>query len=729
MNQDPHSNQDQNFEISDHSELSESQIAGQAGHDLVSAQNQGSGNIFQGVTFNLLGQSSPSSSNLLDRKAYRNRQALLYKVKHYWIQGILERSQAHHPLIPIRHHEDPSALVQPWSLSAQETFENPQPQAPNISPLSAIEIFDRSINCRNLLILGEPGSGKTITLISLAKILLERAEQDTEQALPVIFNLSSWNPQQTSLEDWLTHELTMKYQVPTQVGLSWIHEDRLLLLLDGLDEMQSRHRNRCIDQINRFRQEHCVGIIVTCRTNDYDILDNRFNFQNAIHLCPLDINQILTSLGNHQEQSPELLSILEQDCAFRDLAQNPLMLSLLLQALTVTASNPLDGSTPQDINHHYVLEFYSERMVSRLVATSQYSKAQVLQWLTSLATEMTKSSRSIFLIESLQPSCLKTPLLQILYWMGVKSLVVAPWGAMHVGLLTGQQGYDLMISSTRNLYGMAFGFLGGLIYGVLGGILAYTVTDKTNKFLGRCLNGLLLGSIYGPAFAWAHHGWTFGLAYAFIYSIVGFLIYDLLHADHAVESVENIRFSWRQSSKVSIWGILIGLAFYIGTPNDLLPSMAFGFMIAFTFGFENKDVVGMTAYPNQGLINSATNCARLFFTIGSLTSIVLATLIVVDAHQNPMQHADYTIYVILNGLYFGAFSSLIGGQGAGIICIKHLVLRILIYISQGGPWNYAKFLDQSANFLLLKKVGGGYVFVHRLLLEYFGSSGIAGVKN
>jgi hypothetical protein len=37
------------------------------------------------------------------------------------------------------------------------------------------------------------------------------------------------------------------------------------------------------------------------------------------------------------------------------------------------------------------------------------------------------------------------------------------------------------------------------------------------------------------------------------------------------------------------------------------------------------------------------------------------------------------------------------------------------------PWNYPRFLDYAAEQILLRKVGGGYIFVHRLLLEYFAS--------
>jgi hypothetical protein len=39
------------------------------------------------------------------------------------------------------------------------------------------------------------------------------------------------------------------------------------------------------------------------------------------------------------------------------------------------------------------------------------------------------------------------------------------------------------------------------------------------------------------------------------------------------------------------------------------------------------------------------------------------------------------------------------------------------------PWGLVRFLDYAAERVLLRKVGGGYIFVHRLLLEYFAQEG------
>src|SRR5205814_7156375 len=81
----------------------------------------------------------------------------------------------------------------------------------------------------------------------------------------------------------------------------------------------------------------------------------------------------------------------------------------------------------------------------------------------------------------------------------------------------------------------------------------------------------------------------------------------------------------------------------------------------------------------------------------------------------------------------GMFSTLLIGLGGGLLsgllsggeaCVKHFVLRFFLWRSKLVPWNYPEFLDYAAECILLRKVGGGYIFVHRLLLDYFASLNI-----
>ncbi len=60
------------------------------------------------------------------------------------------------------------------------------------------------------------------------------------------------------------------------------------------------------------------------------------------------------------------------------------------------------------------------------------------------------------------------------------------------------------------------------------------------------------------------------------------------------------------------------------------------------------------------------------------------------------------------GFYFG-----------GAAYIKHIVLRLILSLKGDIPWNLAHFLDYAAERALLRKIGGGYIFIHWTLLEYF----------
>jgi hypothetical protein len=76
------------------------------------------------------------------------------------------------------------------------------------------------------------------------------------------------------------------------------------------------------------------------------------------------------------------------------------------------------------------------------------------------------------------------------------------------------------------------------------------------------------------------------------------------------------------------------------------------------------------------------------------------------------------------GLVFGPVFVLVGGlvggmQTGGETCLKHIVLRLALIRNGSTPWNYVRFLDYASERILLRKVGGGYAFIHRMLLDHF----------
>ena len=70
---------------------------------------------------------------------------------------------------------------------------------------------------------------------------------------------------------------------------------------------------------------------------------------------------------------------------------------------------------------------------------------------------------------------------------------------------------------------------------------------------------------------------------------------------------------------------------------------------------------------------------------------------------------------------FGLLAAIaLGGWFGGIDAADHAILRLILARKGYAPLNYARFLDYAADELnFLQKVGGGYIFIHRYLLEYF----------
>jgi hypothetical protein len=65
-------------------------------------------------------------------------------------------------------------------------------------------------------------------------------------------------------------------------------------------------------------------------------------------------------------------------------------------------------------------------------------------------------------------------------------------------------------------------------------------------------------------------------------------------------------------------------------------------------------------------------------------------------------------FVVLVALWFG-----------GLEVIRLYTLRFMLWRQGHMPSNYARFLDHCVDLIFLRRVGGGYIFIHRYLLEYF----------
>lgn len=130
----------------------------------------------------------------------------------------------------------------------------------------------------------------------------------------------------------------------------------------------------------------------------------------------------------------------------------------------------------------------------------------------------------------------------------------------------------------------------------------------------------------------------------------------------------------------------------------------------FMLGFSMEEIENKT-YPNQGIRESIKNCAKYILSVNLILTVSI--LILSFAENNIHLFLEFWVPCLFLGIPFGFY------YGGGIEVMRHYNLCLGLYQSKKTPWNYTKFLDSCVDRILLQKVGGGYIFIHRMLLEYF----------
>ncbi|MEM8677236.1 MAG: NACHT domain-containing protein, partial [Cyanobacteria bacterium P01_G01_bin.67] len=360
-------------------------------------------------------------NNNQTRLEYRNRQTLLNKVNNFWIKGVLEKSLLNQILIELNLEERPGAASYPWNISLQSPNNKPKPLPQGTK---IIDIFQQIDEGESLLILGEPGAGKTTTLLDLTRELIDRAKKNDEDSIPVVFNLSSWKVNKRKFADWLVEELNSQYKVPNKIARSFIKHDRLLLLLDGLDEVEAGCRDDYINALNQFRQQHCPKIVVCSRIKDYETLDKSLQFQKAICLRLLTLEQVRCYLNSLGFNITGLKALIEKDEALQELAKSPLMLNVMILAYQGVDIEDMPETNVIEERQTRLFDDYIGRMLNYdrtfiYQASSKnrhkYAKEYAKSWLIWLAKKMSHESKTVFLIERIQPTCINKPVDKLLY--------------------------------------------------------------------------------------------------------------------------------------------------------------------------------------------------------------------------------------------------------------------------------------------------------------------------
>jgi DNA polymerase III delta prime subunit len=664
-------------------------------------------------------------------KDRRRQLHLLEKVRRFWVQGVLEKSIHDATLIEIACIRHDQAIKRPWDdvLHPAVYQETKKDECRNIG-----EIYESAD--RALLILGEPGSGKTTTLITLAGELIARAEMNSLEPIPVIFSLASWVERRAALADWIVEELITKYQVPAKRARRWLMDERLLPLLDSFDEVPDRYRNDCILAINHFRvNQGSSGLVICSRTREYEAASARFVLGKAILLQPLSQDQIVTYLEAAGPQLANLRQAIAQNDALREIARSPLMLSVI--AFSYRDAGPIDiedRELSEDDLRQRLFGSYVRHMFQRRSQHQDYSQAQTKRWLGWLARQLSFHNQTIFHIEQLQPSWLPSRRLRWLY-MFISGLFTGLFGGVVILLLmqllrhttpffpeSTSANLETALPVTLEWAEILVIFTGNVILALLTTFIMIiyfehrrrvgteTILDVRQRQQQVAVVGLVTGLLSLAVVAWFEivlWAIVWGLAEAVLFMTIARGIYGWSYR-YEIRTVEGLTWSWSGAVRLALLGLFLTVLSELierslGGGSTVFRTLLTFVLATLLLGGLQRRRLNTLNYPYQGIWLTV----RSAITAGSMVGLLLGAV---------NWYLRDAITGLLTGLLVALlFVSLFGGGNV----VQHFLVRFLLWRNNCIPRGYARFLDHATSLIFVRKVGGGYIFVHSLLQGYF----------
>lgn len=371
-----------------------------------------------------------------------------------------------------------------------------------------------------------------------------------------------------------------------------------------------------------------------------------------------------------------------------------------------------------------------------------YTQEQATLWLSRLARGMQRHGQTVFQIEQLQPSWLSERRKVSTY--GLASRFVDSFlAALGAGCLV--TGLDLFSDSRVSAVGFTFFVLTASWFAALAlffadrtliksttGSISQPIKEYAKTFLRRIvrilLYSLLLGIFYSPILFSS----AFFSSVCWGTSIVFGILRGSLHGESLRTGATDIstveRVAWSPRGALAAIGVLfllmaissIQLITGLGCITSLIilpfvPLIFGAFITLPLFGAFRVVLWEGKVSSNAGI---KTSLGTAFAVSSKLAAAVtVAIFCALGLTNTGGELATEVGASLLFGLGYGFLAFAWYG---GIDVLRHYILRFLLSRKGYIPWGLPAFLNFCTDELhVLQQVGGGYMFLHRYLLEYF----------
>ena len=642
-------------------------------------------------------------------------QALISRVSEMYIECVFNQSLIHGVYMELDYDLCRDVVPQPKGSLAQDR----EP----ITDQTIIDVFDQYQG--QLLLLGSAGSGKTTTLLRLAKELLARATENSASPIPIVLDLSSWVPEQADFLIWLTHEICRQYNNVSTLALNEYYikkGKRIVFLLDGLDEIQTnQNRSLCVESINQFQETYAAQMVVCCRANAYEELPHLIRLGIGITLKQLTAQQIEKYLEtlpmvaknvkgiNEHEGTAEIQCAIRQYKVINELAQSPLMLSLMPIAYAGLTHDQIGRGEDFEKSQEDLIEQFVTNVFKRIPEMSQvYEKEEALHWFSFIAQGLNAHGREqTFYIESLQPTWCPDQKTYRNYHITITVLLCFCL-ALFSGFIGGAIGW-LQGAWLQGL--LVMGCI-GLSLGLLRQLMAETEIKATKQ----------------QVLQWDLHAWIKPLKMVLRDGLIWYLLIVLgLSRDKIDLQIDRYFPMGAWVERVYGWiEYIAAWSDYIFIDNILIMGGCFAFAFALlnqtqkgalSSLFKEVAYTSKTYPPPDKVLIQATKEQLvqgiiIFLVCGFLVSFVCSLIF------------EWYAGVAVGGLVGLSLGVMVAWSTTIENTIKHYTLRF--FLAQLGHLPYAFSTQELVNYLdwmedrwLWHRVGRGWRFHHKVILEYF----------
>jgi hypothetical protein len=733
-----------------------------------------------------------------DRPPLRVR--LADQVQQEWIKKHLDEPVAGAPLNP-RLVERPDAVS-----GARQAHVNPprRPELPLPDGTTVTEVA-RQHGWR-LLILGEPGAGKTIALLGLTRDLLNGFDPKSGDPVPVVFDLSSWAKLRRPLAEWLVEELQQQYGLLPEYATYAVARCDIAPMLIGLDRVAAEHRDACVAAINEFRTgPRDVPLVVSSRTSDYDAASVTVQRGGAVVVQPLTHQQVDTYLENAGLAFTGLRAAVRRDPSLLALLTTPLMLGI---ATKVYRGQHADEIHPT--GYRALFDAYLDRALpaattdDELPTTSAvddgvptYRREDARRWLTWLARQLDRRRETVFQPDSLDLDWLPTNRQRLLVANIAESAVALPVAmAVCLGLLSGRLPGTPPLSALDIVAAVFLGLLtAALVAGPdkaqprINADLRWRWSSVLTALRGRAVAVWLLGGLTAAVLAVLTIGRVGAGAVLMLWMITaaivildkGFQVHD---GGRPVIPDGGLRTAQRNSMRVwgptwLIGGLIAGVlgvavdglgrrlerGLWLGLASTLTVWLVGAVATATTTGLilvlsrrQPPDTVlprrrtaavtwtaaaagGVAGWPAEAILATFSQASGHFYIRLPVVTVavLLFTHVARAAHQryDPLVGTASGAFLLSLSAFVATrlitsaisvdglplfFAALVAAAGCwlgltagGAMWLRQMALRAVLAHNKSIPRNLIAFLDDADHRGVLRRTGGGYMFIHGLV--------------